>query len=362
MTPPSIDTVAKHAGVSVATVSRVLNASGQVSSKSRQVVLKAASDLGYAPLRRHRRRKESARGAPTKNICVVAACEPGRNIFRLPVLPALLTGIERQAESEGINLMVATVTGERFPRVLDADSCDGILFVGTKISAATAHMLSSRLKNRPGVWLMRQGDEIDLSFDRIFYNNGAVGEIAGGYLADGGHRHIAIIDPQPYHSAHHARLEGVRQVCSQREMRLSVCYPSHIVSTRQVTYDQTKAAVDSYLQLEDRPTGVFVPRDQLTQHVASCLEAVGVRVGIDVDLVSCDNSPELASWMPRRPPSIDIHLEEIGAAGVRQLVQRIAEPQAPQYRTSLTPSLTIPEAWPHWRNGRRQESEHTEPA
>ncbi|MEM8783994.1 MAG: LacI family DNA-binding transcriptional regulator [Planctomycetota bacterium] len=359
MAPPSIDTVAKQAGVSVATVSRVLNASGPVSSKSRNVVLKAASDLGYLPLRRHRRRKDSSAGMLTKSICLVAACETGRNMFHLPVLPSLLTGIERQAELEGINLMVATVTGEQYPRVLDADSCDGVLFVGTKISPATAQMLSSRLKSCLGVWLMRQGNEIDLPFDRIFYNNDAVGQIAGEYLAGGGHRHVAIIDPQPYHSAHDARLEGLRQVCKQRGMHLSVCYPSHIVSTPQVTYEQTKAAVQTYLELKERPTGLFVPRDQLTQHVVSCLEAAGVQVGIDVDLISCDNDPKLSSWMPRRPPSIDIHLEEIGAAGVRRLVQRIADPRAPQFQTSVTPSLAIPKAWPAWRNGRRIEGVQT---
>ncbi|MEO1237010.1 MAG: LacI family DNA-binding transcriptional regulator [Planctomycetota bacterium] len=353
MTAPSIETVAKHAGVSTATVSRVLNASGPVSSRSRQVVLDAASNLGYLPLRRHRGRRKASVGHPISSICVVAACEPDRNIFHLPVLPDLLTGIERQAESEGINLMVATVTGDQFPRVLNDNSCEGVLFIGTKTNPETAQMLSSRLQSHLGVWLMRQGNEIDLPFDRIFYDNDAVGRIAGEYLADRGHRHVALIDPQPYHSAHGARLDGLSRVCQQRDMQLSACYPSQIIETPQVTYGQAKAAVDAFLKLDDRPTGVFVPRDKLTQHVAGCLEAAGIRVGLDVDLVSCDNSPELSGWMPRRPPSIDIHLEEIGAAGVRQLVQRINDPQAPQYRTSLTPSLSIPEAWPRWRSGRQ---------
>lgn len=355
MLSPSIETVAKQAGVSIATVSRVLNASGPVSTRSRQVVLDAASDLGYMPLRRRRGRRKTRSALRTKNICVVAVCEPGRHIFHLPVLPDLLTGVERQAEIEGINLMIASVTDEQLPGALEDDLCDGVVFIGTKVSPAVSRMLSNRLRRHLGVWLMRQGSEIDLPFDRVFYDNGAVGRIAGEHLADRGHRHVAVIDPQPYHSAHAARMEHFEGVCEQRGMRLSVCRPGRIVETPHVTYEQSKAAVDAFVKLERRPTGLFVPRDQLTQHVAACLEASGIRVGLDIDLISCDNDPALSSWMPRRPPSIDIHLEEIGAVGVRQLVQRIAAPEAPQYRTSLTPSLSVPEAWPLWRGGRRVE-------
>ncbi|MEM8782522.1 MAG: substrate-binding domain-containing protein [Planctomycetota bacterium] len=288
----------------------------------------------------------------TREVCLLIAGHSAGNVFQMPVLPDLLTGIERETERRNLKLIVATADEDRLPRLLSQRPGQAILFLGAGAAPSTARAIAEQLANHHGVWLMRDTHGWDLPFDRVFYDNAEVGRLAARHLADRGHGRVAMLDPQPGHSAHAARREAFVETGRQRGLEVTICERPASETDLSGPDAGARSVVDAFLALPDRPTGVFVPRDRLTQGVVAAFEASGVRVARDVDLVSCDNNADSIESIGSPPPSIDLHLNEVGAAGVARLIDRLVSPDSPRQHAYVQPSLAVPPAWPAWRKGR----------
>ncbi|MEM8873550.1 MAG: LacI family DNA-binding transcriptional regulator [Planctomycetota bacterium] len=349
----SIQNVADAAGVSTATVSRALNDSPSVSPETMQLVRSTASRLGYKRQRSLQPRSGRKSRQAARGICLVAVSDPGVNIFKLPVIPDLLAGIEEEAERQSLPLMIAAVSGDEVPQIMSDRRVVGCLYLdATAKQHKASPALVEALKAQEGVWLMRQGSSLNLPFDRVLYDNQAVGVLAANHLIERGHREIAIVDLQPEHPAHEARLASFVAAVRNAGGRVTTYGPAGQNTENRLTFAAVDSALDALQAADPQPTAVFAPRDQLAQLTATRLERRGVQIGVDVDFVSCDCSPDLADWLGVGPPSVSIHLREVGRVGVRRLVERLAEPGRPRVHSMVAPSLVIPEDWPVWANGR----------
>jgi DNA-binding LacI/PurR family transcriptional regulator len=98
--------------------------------------------------------------------------------------------------------------------------------------------------------------------------------------------------------------------------------------------------IESLFHSNEIPTGIFVTCDSLTAKLYPILKSIGVNIGKDVEILSCDNQVSLLAGLEPKPVSIDIQAELIGRKAVEQLRWRIMNPDDESQRTiEIQPKL-----------------------
>jgi DNA-binding LacI/PurR family transcriptional regulator len=92
-----------------------------------------------------------------------------------------------------------------------------------------------------------------------------------------------------------------------------------------------------------RPEGVFISRDGDTVQLQPMLQQIGVKVGQEMTVVSCDNDDVRLSMLNPRPASIDLCAEEIGRRALNRLIGRIRKPEEHPVRILIVPRVALPQ-------------------
>ena len=359
----SIVEVAHLAGVSKSTVSRVINQSPKVAPSVAQTVRDAMQRLGYEPaLRRRGRKPASRRGIRTGNIALLVMGMRAGDLYRLPVFPSLLHGVERQLAEHKLNLILANLgVEEGLPAVLNGNQADGLLLFGRWDGMPAS--VRAKLRQLPAVWLVRGHSDAAGEFDHVFYNNASVGPLAARYLINRGHRRLALLNAVGRHPAFAQRHHDFAAVVEEAGFT-----PKLVVSMGEegaVNSSVFESLVDQLLEGPEsqRPTGLFVPTDVQVPEVYQALRARGIEPGRDIEIISCDAQQQFLSGLTPRGATIDINLELVGRRGVQQLLWRMRNPEVKNRITLLVePTLVLPEspaAGDHAdRVASKQQSEH----
>jgi LacI family transcriptional regulator len=93
---------------------------------------------------------------------------------------------------------------------------------------------------------------------------------------------------------------------------------------------------------DPRPDGLFVSQDVEAIGLYPMLVQRGIRPGIDVQIISCNNEQSGLAMLSPRPATIDLGTEQIGRWAVTRLVNRIARPSEPPIRMLIAPKLMVP--------------------
>ncbi len=334
----SIVEVAKLAGVSHATVSRVINNRPGVSPECVQLVRKAMQNIGYTP---------SGRGRPVNaqaRVGTIALLMIGADVTLMlaPVANAVLHAVEDTLAEKGFNLILGKLNESgRLPPSVANGRVDGLLLYG--YPPPRVHL--SRLSKFPCVWLLSARSPRGYWGDRIEPDNEAIGRIAAEHLISKGHKQIAMLNLSPDHMGYEVRTRAFIETANRHGIPAHEVVEGKLESAMpfMAEFDelQVKQIVSRFLAMEDRPTGLFVPRDSLTVMVYHELRAQGVEPGRDVQVVSCNNEPVLGGLDPR-PATIDLRPEIIGKQAVEQLSLRIQKPNDPvSVVSTVQPKLRI---------------------
>lgn len=346
----SIVEVAKAAGVSTATVSRVMNNLPGVKADTIAQVKAAVAALNYKPQRVHSGRKKAARVTKlrTGSIAVITLGH-GRTWLEMPILASAIGGIQRGADLHNLRLLLGEMSDPtKMSSLVTNRQIDGaVVFVPSEVPAPVAEAtLKAMQKHVAVVWAM--GTEMASGIDHVTPDNISVGYQAFNYLKRIGCRRFGFL-------AAHAqwpltRLRG--QAFMNSALDAGLIPSMHVVATdehvieaygRHAVAEQTlEQLVDRFIKMEHRPDGVFIPTDFTTSYVYPLLAAGGLRVGRDVQIVSCDNEEARLSGMHPRPVSIDIGAEEVGYRAVQRLLNRIERPNGPPLVIQVASRLQIP--------------------
>lgn len=315
----SIVDVAKAAGVSHSTVSRVINNRAGVSPSAEKRVREAMAAMGYVPpLRRPGRKPGGAPGLSTGNIGLVMIGQ--RATFAdAPVAARVFHEAEALVTAIGCNLIVCQASkGKRLPPKIEAGEVDGLLLYG----AAPERGMRALLSRHPSVWLMSQRAKRGYWGDRVGPDNDAVGRLAAEHLIGREGRHLAQLTFSGTHLGYAARSEAFVETAELMGASVvSIPLEGHVDDNDQIDPDYVDEVVDQLLALEPRPTGLFVPRDRITVVVSHALRARGCDLD-DMMLISCDNDPVLGG-LEAAPPTIDIRADLIALRAVEQLQWRM---------------------------------------
>jgi DNA-binding LacI/PurR family transcriptional regulator len=347
----SIVRVAKRAGVSIATVSRVINDFQNVRAETAQQVRAAMLEIGYTPTRSKRSPRSTLRrlNPPCFRTGRLAILTLGgfQHWLGLPVMASVVAGITRAAQGLEVRPVLDEMPDPALlSPVIRRREVDGaIVFVATEEGLSKLNQLRQHL---PVVWVMG-GDDGAVDVDHVSPDNLRIGHLAYEYLAAKGCDRLAFItDSAGWHimrtrasafanaALHEGRIVTSFVVGGGRSLEP---YGRRVRSA-----DTLEKLIDRFVELKPLPTGLFVPTDLLATKVYPMLTERGIRPQHDVQIVSCDNEVERLATLNPRPPSIDIGGEEIGRCAVRQLFQRLQRPDAAATRVQVAPSLVLPQS------------------
>ena len=345
----SIDRVAKLAGVSSSTVSRVINKHPRVAPETAESVRKAMQELNYTPSDRRPGPKPASRQqASTWKLVFLVLGTSGTGAT--PAFEHLLRGVSGGAAAhEQVHLTFSHLPDpEEAPSRIVEQHANGILLHG----AAPGALARERLSRIPAVWLM--GNRARPAWgDQVLPDGFGIGELAAKYLQDRGHRHLAFFNLDQNHWS--LRMYGYSFAAAATATDPTVTV-SRIELPRQVTSDywrdytieSVQQVVQQYLELPERPTGIFVAEDRQVAMIQPALQKAGVEIARGkVEIVSCNNEqPYLVGLMPK-PAVIDIRTESIGRRGVEQLLWRLEHRSvAERIITTIEPTIIVPDEAP----------------
>lgn len=316
--------VAKAAGVSVATVSRILNGERNVTAETTAVVEDAIKAVGYVPRAVRPGRKPAQRkGVLTGMIDFLSLGDtPPTQMFRLPAFASLLDGIMQGIEERGMDLVLSNCpNGEAIPPVLARRRADGVLIFG---DPALYPKVAKVLDRVPHVWCFLQNGASGQGLDHVIYDNSHVGEIAAGYLLGQGHRNIAYLSVGKEHVAFNERRDTFAHTLEAHGV-----IPTVIEGTVDILRNMgvdAEYVIEQLLALDPLPGGVFCAADDLMLAVYNGLRHRGIEPGRDIELIGCNNDMVFLDQMHPRPATIDLRLKRVGRLALEQLLQKMSKP------------------------------------
>ena len=339
----SITRVAKLAGVSSSTVSRVINNHPRVAPETAQSVRKAMEKLGYTPSDRRPGPKPSLRtrtGAASIAFLVLGTSGSRTT----PAFEGLLHGVSLGANQHDLNLVFTHISDPEHltSRVL-AGRIDGALLHG----ALPGKELRERLRGVPTVWLMGNRRRPEWG-DQVMPDGYEVGELAAKYLLGRGHRNLAFFNLDGVHwalrlyghafhaTATDAEVGGTCERLEQPREAAGAYWHEH-------SFEAAERLVQRYLALSPRPTGLFVADDMQVALIQPALQRHGVEVAPGkVEVVSCNNEKPYLVGLNPKPTEIDIRASSIGLRGVEQLVWRLEHPNVPERIVQTIEPFIVP--------------------
>ncbi len=339
----TLQQVAKLAGVSASTVSRVINSRANVKTDTADSVRRAMQELQFKPARRRVDRSVNSRATDRKtHIAMLILGSSDAN--SVPPHEALLRGASAVCDRVGVQLSLR-IAGDADAAVasLDRHQVNGILIHGqrpNRVPAAVQQQI-------PTVWLMANRYRPTWG-DQVMPDGTGIGQIAAQYLLRHGHRNVAYFGLNTNWSF------GVRCL-SFREAIENAGGVAHEVTRGNLEFahywhlngaaEVIDELVTQLIALSPTPTAAFVAEDWILPFLYSALAKRGLKAGpgSDLDIISCNNQPVHFMGLPNRPPTIDIQIEAIGRYGVEQLLWRIRHGlEAPRIRMMVEPSLIDP--------------------
>ena len=330
----SIVEVAKLAGCSHTTVSRVINQKPGVSAEVTGRVQAAMQKLRYVPpVKRRGPVPKNSRSARTGNVAVLMFGTDATPLAS-PVAAAAVHAVEDALGNHGYSMSLGQVgvqsdDAARLPSVVTRGDIDGLILHGKPPRRDQAAVL----QRFPAVWIMSSRHPSGYWGDRVSPDNAAIGRSAAEYLIQRGHERIGFLYLDAAHLGFPARAAAFKQAAADAGIASDVIRPGDETVVASGDFRALRLhidrLVDVFMELPDRPSGLFVPRGQATLMIFEALRARGVEPGTGVTLIACDNDPVLGGLSPQIA-TLDVRPDHIGRCAVEQLMTRMqkAEPFA----------------------------------
>jgi LacI family transcriptional regulator, galactose operon repressor len=324
---PTINDIARRAGLSKASVSRALNGKQDVDPETRKRVLKLAAQMGYVP-------SASARALSNGRSSSLGLLVP---TLTWPWILEVLRGVAEEIERSGYSLILYTTSGgedserEFMAQVVPAGAVDGLVLV---IPLGMLDYIERLAKGGlPIVAVDDRGHYPDLP--TVATTNIEGGRTATSHLIEQGRKRIAMLNGPHDFGCNRDRLEGYKSALQQAGLR----FDPHRVTDSDFKETGGASAMTTLLEADPRLDAVFVANDVMAFGAMRALRNSGRRVPDDVAVVGFDDIP--ASAMTHPPlTTVRQPLYEMGRTAA-SMVMAAVRGESISKRIELPTSLVI---------------------
>jgi len=321
----SIQKIAQQAGVSVATVSRVLNNSDTVKEANRQKVLQAIKESNYQPNLLARQ----LRTARSSMILVLVSD------ISNPFCAEVVKGIEEQAEKNGYRILLcnsgADIARSRSSlQLLSGKMVDGII---TMDAFSKLPELTQLIGVAPWVQCAEFDDNGKVSSVGIDDQHASQSVVR--YLAGQGRQRIALINHDLSYKYARLRQQGyLDQLAEQQLTWQAISYASEL------SFSAGKAAMQRLLAEETPPDAVFAVSDTLAAGAMAAIQQAGLQIPQAIAVVGFDGS-DLAEMVSPPLTTLAQPSRAIGREACALVLQKIAQPDAAPQRMIMEGKLIV---------------------
>jgi DNA-binding LacI/PurR family transcriptional regulator len=313
---PTIRDVARAAGVSPGTVSRVLNNSPLVTPATREHVLNIVAEMDYRP-------NLIAQRLSLGKTLRISTIVP---FFNRPAEIERLRGVVSALSQSQYDLIIHNVENnqqrdEYYRQIPRRQRVDGVVVISLPPGEEIAAHLSE--SDVPIVFIDVHHDNVRM-FDRVLNDDVQGGYLATRHLIELGHRKIGFIgdlpdDPFGFTSSQD-RYQGYCQALQETHIPLDARYVGRAEHGR----NTAQTLSQTILQLPDRPTAIFAASDTQAMGVITAARQLGLSVPEEVSIIGFDDI-EIAEYLGLT--TIGQQLFESGQVGVNLLLERMVDPE-----------------------------------
>ncbi len=315
----TIHDVAKLAGVSIATVSHVINKTKKVSSTTEEKVLEALSALNYIP----NTAAKSLKTNSYKSIGVIA--EDVSSFSTPPIIDAVCGFLNEQGFT--VNLCnLRTYSHSQYDtqllksslNILEASRASGAIYIGA--ASPNVSYIRSMIKV-PVIFAYSTALESDYSID---YDNYGAARLAAGHLIANGHKRLAIITGSLDQEFVHQRIMGFQSAI----IDASLVLPPEYILPGNWNYEQAYQQTCRLLEQPNPPTAIFAMNDFMACAVIAAGRKYGLRIPEDLSVIGFDNR-SCAAFCTPAITTLGIPLYEIGIAAASSFIKLINGEEIP---------------------------------
>lgn len=313
--------VAREAGVSYQTVSRVINKQDNVSPKTKDRVMRAIEKLDF-----HVNRAAQIMQTRRSNTIEVVLFYAGFNLF--------LYEMARATQQAGYHFVISAITEAEFEETLENAASrfvDGLIFLPDKPMRYSYDQLLHLCNNIPFVMV---GAKVGANLPCVIYDQKHGARLATQHLIDLGHTAIAEISGPLGNYDGSDRHKAWMEVMHEHGLDASLSVEGDY------SINSGYRAMQALLDKGAAFTAVFIGNDSMAIGAHTALRERGLRVPEDVSIVSFDDIPEAEHFVPRLT-TVRQDFQLLGRLAVEYLISRINDPHTPIHQRVLQPELII---------------------
>lgn len=298
--------IAKTAGVSLGTVSNVINGNSTVKEHLRLRVLRATQSLGYMP-------NQLSRGLRLNKTSIIGMIIPD---ITNPFFPSVVRGVEDIAYQHSYRLILCNTDNDPQKEITYLNDLRSFLPAGLLIIPAVDSMITWSAQGLPLVCIDRRPHNWDGDFVVVANERGS--SDAANHLIRMGHRHIGVITGPLSLTNARERLDGFDAALRKAKVSLA---PECIQEARFDLESGHKAAA-RLLHLLPRPTAIFATNDLMALGALSAVREAGLSCPQDVSIISFDGL-DISQFSTPALTTVYQPGYQLGNTAARLLLERI---------------------------------------
>ena len=305
----TIEEVARLAGVSTATVSRVLSRPEVVRNQTREQVMAAIAKLDYQP---DAAARALASGRTHTVGCVIPTLDHA-------IFARSTQAMQTTLAQAGYQLLVASheydpSTEFELVRALQQRGVDALVLVGTDHAPRLWKALSAWRKPTLLTW------SCDPRLPSLGFDNEGAAQMATSHLLELGHRYIGVISGFTAHNDRaHSRIAGVRKSLTQAGLSL----PANFVTEQAFNLEGGRLGLRQLMRLRRKPTAIFCGNDLLAVGAMLEAERMGLNVPVDLSICGIDNL-EIAEAINPGLTTVSLPTQDLGRIAAQYMLSAIS--------------------------------------
>ncbi|WMC94079.1 LacI family DNA-binding transcriptional regulator [Kineothrix sp. MB12-C1] len=330
----TIRDVAKRAGTSATTVSKVMNGSYSISQATADRVNQAMEELNYHPnLRARNFAKQS-----TKTVIFVTLL--GKNVgFSNPHMFEIMCGLERALSEKGYSLIVKSITAEEtcqyIRKASDTKLADGFVIHASAISCE----LDELVQEKAIPHLVIGTPNFKSHFCWIDIDNRLAGEIAAKHLLEEGYQSLAFIGGEETDKISMHRLNGVLSILNKHD----VIVPRGHVQQGESVCDSGYRMTEQILDSKERPDAIICANNYIAYGCVNALHDKNISIPEDMGIVTFDDYPFSQILKPMLTV-VNIDVFDMGMQAGKYILQKIKKPNLYAQSYITFPSVIVRES------------------